>query len=107
MLAFATPSRYICRGKFFHLLNFKTTLLETVSLSCLLLGGSQGSTATMGSLPEHLVTRPDIIDIRREELGQSLLKETLSSLSPGNGEAPKLPTLLLYDGRSLGQSGAV
>jgi hypothetical protein len=42
----------------------------------------------------------DIIDIRREELDESLLKLMLTCLDPDNKGPRKLPTLLLYDGRS-------
>jgi hypothetical protein len=42
----------------------------------------------------------DIIDIRREELDESLLKLMLTSLDPDNKGPRTLPTLLLYDGRS-------
>jgi hypothetical protein len=41
----------------------------------------------------------NIIDIRREELDESLLKLMLKSLEPGDGGAKTLPTLLLYNGR--------
>ncbi|KKY27484.1 hypothetical protein UCRPC4_g01079 [Phaeomoniella chlamydospora] len=39
----------------------------------------------------------DIIDIRREQLDGSLLKMTIDSLNPKNGESKSMPTLLLYD----------
>jgi len=42
----------------------------------------------------------DIIDIRREELDESLLKLMLTCLDPDNNGPRTLPTLLLYDGRS-------
>ncbi len=42
----------------------------------------------------------NIIDIRREELDESLLKLLLKSLNPDDKGQRALPTLLLYDGRS-------
>lgn len=41
----------------------------------------------------------DIIDIRCEELDESLLKLMLSSLDPDDRGPRALSTLLLYDGR--------
>jgi hypothetical protein len=44
--------------------------------------------------------QPEIIDIRREELDQPLLQLMLDELEPDQQGVQRLPTLLLYDGRS-------
>ena len=51
--------------------------------------------ATINGLMKSSV---DIIDIRREELDESLLKLMLKCLDPGHNGSRTLPTLLLYDG---------
>lgn len=45
-------------------------------------------------------SQPEIIDIRREELDQPLLKLLLDGLESDQQGVQALPTLLLYDGRS-------
>ena len=44
----------------------------------------------------------DILDIRSEELDESLLKLMLTCLDPDSDGSSTLPTLLLYDGLYLG-----
>jgi hypothetical protein len=39
-----------------------------------------------------------ILDIRRDKLEESLLQTIIQGLSPENGSARSMPTLLLYDG---------
>jgi hypothetical protein len=53
--------------------------------------------ATANGLPKP---EANIVDIRREELDESLLKLVLQSLDPEDTGPRSLPTLLLYDGRS-------
>ena len=50
------------------------------------------------AVPAKASFQVDIIDIRREEYDDSLLKLTLESLNPSDGQARSMPTLLLYDG---------
>ena len=44
------------------------------------------------------MSSPNIIDIRREELDESLLKLVLTCLDSDSNGPRTLPTLLLYDG---------
>lgn len=44
---------------------------------------------------------PDIIDIRRETVGISILDEIRKGLHPEHGGEKRLPTLLLYDEAGL------
>lgn len=46
-------------------------------------------------------TNPQIIDIREEKDGYSLLEDIRKGLRPDDGGEKKLPTLLLYDGNGL------
>lgn len=46
-------------------------------------------------------TNPQIIDIRQEKDGYSLLEDIRKGLRPTDGGEKKLPTLLLYDENGL------
>jgi uncharacterized SAM-dependent methyltransferase len=46
-------------------------------------------------------TDPQIIDIRKEKDGYSLLEDIKKGLRPADGGEKKLPTLLLYDENGL------
>lgn len=47
--------------------------------------------------PIHGSSAPEIIDIRRDKVGRSLLEDIKSGLRPAGGGEKSLPTLLLYD----------
>ncbi len=47
------------------------------------------------------LTNPQIIDIRQEKDGYSLLDDIRKGLRPDDGGEKKLPTLLLYDENGL------
>jgi uncharacterized SAM-dependent methyltransferase len=47
--------------------------------------------------PIHGSSIPEIIDIRRDKVGRSLLEDIKSGLRPAGGGEKSLPTLLLYD----------
>lgn len=53
----------------------------------------------MAPLKERDDTR--IIDIRRQEIGFSVLDDMHQKLRPGHGKEKKMPTLLLYDEKGL------
>lgn len=53
----------------------------------------------MAPLKERDDTR--IIDIRRQEIGFSVLDDMHQKLRPGQGKEKKMPTLLLYDEKGL------
>lgn len=42
-----------------------------------------------------------IIDIRRQEIGFSVIDDMQQKLRPGDGKEKKMPTLLLYDEKGL------
>lgn len=58
------------------------------------------SHSSMATSNSGLKPEADIIDIRREELDESLLKLMLKCLGPVDNGLKTLPTLLLYDGES-------
>lgn len=43
----------------------------------------------------------EIIDIQREKLDESLVETMMQCLDPENGKEKSMPTLLLYDGKTL------
>jgi uncharacterized SAM-dependent methyltransferase len=60
------------------------------------------STTSPFSNPGKLAfTNPQIIDIRQEKDGYSLLEDIRKGLRPADGGVKELPTLLLYDESGL------
>lgn len=52
-------------------------------------------------VPVFLPNKVGIIDIRQDNIGQSMVKEIYNHLDPGNGKRRTFPTVLLYDAEGL------
>jgi L-histidine Nalpha-methyltransferase / hercynylcysteine S-oxide synthase len=58
-------------------------------------------TSPFSNAGKATLTKPQIIDIRQEKDGYSLLEDIRKGLRPADGGEKKLPTLLLYDKNGL------
>ena len=61
----------------------------------------KSTTSPLSNTGKVALTKPQIIDIRQEKDGYSILEDIRKGLRPVDGGEKRLPTLLLYDENGL------